>query len=79
MMCFAPMGFARFRFLHRARFLVTMLLQDALARHHVEKNPADFKAHCNLAAMLEPRNRLEAAIREYHLAVKLRPHDAARK
>jgi tetratricopeptide (TPR) repeat protein len=54
-----------------------MLLQEALARHHVEKNPADFEAHDNLAAMLEARNRLEAAIREYHLAVKLRPHDAA--
>jgi hypothetical protein len=54
-----------------------MVLQEALARHNVEKNPADFDVHYNLAAMLEARNRLEAAIREYHLAVKLRPDDAA--
>ena len=26
MMCFGPMGFARFRFFHRAMFLVTRLL-----------------------------------------------------
>ena len=54
-----------------------MVLQEALARHNVEKNPADFEAHYNLVAMLEARNRLEAAIRGYHLAVKLRPDDAA--
>ena len=52
-------------------------LQEALARHNVEKNPSDFEAHYNLAAMLQARNELDAAIREYEAAVHLRPDDAA--
>jgi tetratricopeptide (TPR) repeat protein/mono/diheme cytochrome c family protein len=54
-----------------------MTLQEALARHDVEKNPADFEAHYNLAAMLQARNKLDAAIKEYQAAVRLRPDDAA--
>jgi tetratricopeptide (TPR) repeat protein/mono/diheme cytochrome c family protein len=54
-----------------------MALQEALARHDVEKNPGDFEAHYNLAAMLQAKDKLEAAIREYELAVRLRPEDAA--
>jgi Tfp pilus assembly protein PilF len=54
-----------------------MVLQEALARHNVEKNPNDFEAHYNLAAMLQTRNQLDGAIREYQLAVRLRPEDAA--
>ncbi len=54
-----------------------MALQAALARHNVEKNPRDFEAHYNLAAMLQAKDKLEAAIREYELAVRLRPEDAA--
>ena len=54
-----------------------MLLQEALARHNVEKNPADFEAHYNLAAMLQSKEKIEAAIHEYQLAVGLRPDDAA--
>jgi tetratricopeptide (TPR) repeat protein len=54
-----------------------MALQEALARHNVEKNPNDFEAHYNLAAMLQTKNQLDAAIREYQLAVRLRPEDAA--
>ncbi len=53
-----------------------MALQEALALHNVEKNPADFESHYNLAAMLQAKDKLEAAIREYELAVKLRPEDA---
>jgi Flp pilus assembly protein TadD len=52
-----------------------MLLQEALARHNVEKNPGDFEAHYNLAAMLQAKSELDAAIREYELAVHLRPED----
>ena len=52
-------------------------LQEALARHNVEKNPSDFEAHYNLAAMLQAKNELDAAIREYEAAVHLRPEDAA--
>ncbi len=53
------------------------VLQEALARHNVEKNPNDFEAHYNLAAMLQTKNQLDGAIREYQLAVRLRPEDAA--
>lgn len=54
-----------------------MQLQEALARHNVEKNPADFEAHYNLAAMLQAKSELQAAIREYETAVQLQPDDAA--
>ena len=54
-----------------------MVLQEALARHNVEKNPGDFEAHYNLAAMLQAKDLLDAAIREYELAVRLRPEDPA--
>ena len=53
-----------------------MALQEALARHNVEKNPGDFEAHYNLAAMLQAKNNLEGAIREYTAAVQVRPQDA---
>jgi Tfp pilus assembly protein PilF len=53
-----------------------MVLQEALAWHDVEKNPNDFEAHYNLGAMLEARDRLDAAIGEYLNAVRLRPQDA---
>lgn len=53
-----------------------MILQEALARHNVEKNPADFEAHYNLAAMLQTRNDLNGAIPEYQVAVQLHPQDA---
>ncbi len=54
-----------------------MVLQAAMAQHDLEKNPADFEAHYNLAAMLQAKGKLEAAIREYEAAVRLRPQDAA--
>lgn len=54
-----------------------MDLQEALARHNIEKNPADFEAHYNLAAMLQAKSNLEAAVGEYETAVRLRPDDAA--
>lgn len=54
-----------------------MELQEALARHNIEKNPKDFEAHYNLAAMLQSKGKLETAIREYEAAVLLRPDDAA--
>ena len=53
-----------------------MVLQEALARHNVSKNPADFESHYNLAAMLQAKDQLDAAIAEYKEAVRLRPNDA---
>ena len=54
-----------------------MTLQQALARHDIERNPADFEAHYNLAAMLQAKDKLDAAIGEYEATVRLRPADAA--
>src|SRR5262249_57381554 len=53
-----------------------MVLQEAMARHNIEKNPRDFEAHYNLAAMLQAKNQLESAVDEYEAAVRLRPDDA---
>ncbi len=53
-----------------------MLLQEAMARHNLEKNPADFEAHYNLAAMLQARGAEAEAIQNFELAVRLRPKDA---
>ena len=53
-----------------------MLLQEAMARHNVNKNPADFEAHFNLAAMLLVRGAREEAIEQFDEAVRLRPEDA---
>jgi len=52
------------------------VLQEALARHNVEKNPGDFEAHYNLAAMLQARGELAEAMKQYGLALRLRPEDA---
>jgi len=53
-----------------------MALQEALARHNVEKNPGDFEAHYNLASMLQAKDNVEGAVAEYQAAVRLRPEDA---
>ncbi len=52
-----------------------MALQEALARHNVEKNPNDFEAHYNLGSMLQAKKNLEQAIVEYRTAVQLKPQD----
>lgn len=52
-----------------------MVLEEALARHNVEKDPADFEAHYNLGSMLQATKNLEGAIAEYRSAVRLRPRD----
>ncbi len=53
-----------------------MLLQEGLARHNIEKDPADFEAHYNLAAMLQARGEWEGAVTEYESALRVRPRDA---
>ncbi|HEX8872008.1 MAG TPA: tetratricopeptide repeat protein [Candidatus Acidoferrum sp.] len=52
------------------------VLQEAMARHNVEKNPGDFEAHYNLGAMLQARGDVEGAGRQYEQALRLRPEDA---
>jgi len=53
-----------------------MLLQENMARHNLGKNPTDFEAHYNLAAMLQTRGAQAEAIQHFELAVHLRPQDA---
>ena len=53
-----------------------MTLQESLARHHIENNPADFEAHYNLAAMLQLRGATQEALQQYQAASELRPGDA---
>jgi tetratricopeptide (TPR) repeat protein len=53
-----------------------MLLQESMARHNVEKNPADFEAQYNLAAMLMARGKQADAIQHFEQAVHLHPQDA---
>jgi len=53
-----------------------MVLQEAMARHNVDKNPADFEAHYNLAAMLLARGAQAEATEQFEQAVHLRPQDA---
>ena len=53
-----------------------MQLQEAMARHDVEKNPADFEAQYNLAAMLMARGKQADAIQHFEQAVRLHPQDA---
>jgi tetratricopeptide (TPR) repeat protein len=50
-------------------------LQEAMARHNVDKNPADFEAHYNLGAMLQGRGDLPAAVQQYEAALSIRPED----
>jgi hypothetical protein len=52
------------------------ILQEAMARHNVDKNPADSEAHCNLGAMLQVHDDLPGAEKQYALAESIRPEDA---
>ena len=53
------------------------LIQEAMARHHLERNPEDFEAHYNLAALLQARGDIAGSYRQFTDAVRLRPEDAA--
>jgi tetratricopeptide (TPR) repeat protein len=53
-----------------------MLLQEAMALHNLQKNPEDFAAHYNLAALLMGRGDLPGAIRHFSEASRIRPNEA---
>ncbi|HEY2820635.1 MAG TPA: tetratricopeptide repeat protein [Candidatus Acidoferrum sp.] len=53
------------------------LIQEAMARHHLEKNPEDFEAHYNLAALMQARGDVGGSTVQFSEAVRLRPADAA--
>jgi tetratricopeptide (TPR) repeat protein/mono/diheme cytochrome c family protein len=52
------------------------LIQEALARHNLQKNPEDFEARYNLAALLQSRGNLAEAIAQFTQAARIRPDDA---
>jgi tetratricopeptide (TPR) repeat protein len=54
-----------------------MVLQEAWARHEVEKAPTIFEAHYNLGSMLLQRGALDEAIVQFQAAASARPNDAA--
>ncbi len=53
-----------------------VLIQEAMARHNLQKNPDDFEAHYNLAALLQIRGELSESVAQFAQAVRLRPDDA---
>ena len=50
-----------------------MVLQEAWARHEVEKAPGVFEAHYNLGEMLQARGALDEAVEQFQAAVAIRP------
>ena len=53
-----------------------LLLQEAVARHDVNRDPADFSAQYNLAAVLQAKGNSQEALQHFQAAVQLRPNDA---
>jgi Flp pilus assembly protein TadD len=52
------------------------LIEEAMARHTLEKNPDDFETHYNLAALLQSRGELAESIAHFTQAAGIRPEDA---
>jgi len=50
-------------------------IQEALSRHDIDRDPKDFAAQYNLAAMLQARGELGEALEHYRMAAHLRPDD----
>ena len=53
-----------------------MVLQEAWARHEVEKAPDSFESRYNLGEMLQARGELNEAVEQFEAAVVIRPKDA---
>jgi Flp pilus assembly protein TadD len=52
------------------------LIQEAMARHNLQKNPDDFEAHYNLGALLQIRGEVAESVAHFTQAVRIRPEDA---
>jgi tetratricopeptide (TPR) repeat protein/mono/diheme cytochrome c family protein len=48
---------------------------EAMARHNLQKNPEDFEAHYNLAALLMRRGEVAGAIAHFAEANRIRPNE----
>ena len=53
------------------------IIQEAVARHNLQKNPEDFEAHYNLAALLMARGEFSEAINHFGQANRVRPNQPA--
>lgn len=53
-----------------------MVLQEAWARHEVQKSSGSFESRYNLGEMLQARGELDEAIVQFQAAVAIRPADA---
>jgi Tfp pilus assembly protein PilF len=53
-----------------------MIMQAALARHNLQKNPDDFEAHYNLAALLTGGGNVVEAVAHFKEADRIRPNQA---
>jgi len=53
-----------------------MVLQEAWARHEVEKAPGNFESRYNLGQMLQARQASDEAVEQFEAAVLIRPQDA---
>jgi tetratricopeptide (TPR) repeat protein len=53
-----------------------LMLQEALARHDISRDPGDFTAQYNLGAMLQARSDFAQALPHFEAATRIRPTDA---
>lgn len=51
------------------------VILEAMARHNLEKNPDDFEAHYNLAALMMSRGEFREAIDHFSAATRVRPNE----
>jgi tetratricopeptide (TPR) repeat protein len=51
-----------------------ILIIEAMARHNLQKNPDDFEAHYNLAALLMGRGELPESLEHFAQANRIRPN-----
>jgi tetratricopeptide (TPR) repeat protein len=52
-----------------------ILIVEAMARHNLQKDPDDFEAHYNLAALLMRRGEVPQAIEQFAEANRIRPNE----
>jgi len=52
-----------------------ILIVEAMAQHNLQKNPEDFEAHYNLAALLMGRGEVPQAIAHFAQANRIRPNE----
>jgi len=53
-----------------------ILIIEAMSRHKLQKNPEDFEAHYNLAALLMGRGEISEALEHFTQANRIRPNEA---